>query len=74
MTARTLQRKLASDGNSYQSLLDQIRLERASDMLTNSALTIQDIAFNLGFSDGRSFHRSFKNWTGKTPGDFRNKH
>jgi AraC-like DNA-binding protein len=74
MTARTLQRKLATDGNSYQSLLDQIRLERASDMLRNSALTIQDIAFNLGFSDGRSFHRSFKNWTGKTPGDYRNKH
>jgi len=74
MTARTLQRKLALDGSSYQSLLDQIRLERASDMLRNTALTFQDIAFNLGFSDGRSFHRSFKNWTGKTPGDYRNKH
>jgi len=71
MTARTLQRKLANDESSYQTLLDQIRLERASDLLNNSALTIQDIAFNLGFSDGRSFHRSFKNWTGRTPGDYR---
>jgi AraC-like DNA-binding protein len=73
MTARTLQRKLVTEGSSYQTLLDQVRLERASDMLNNSPLTIQDIAFNLGFSDGRSFHRSFKNWTGKTPGDYRNK-
>ena len=71
MTARTLQRKLVSEGNSYQDLLNQIRLERATDMLNNTHLAIQDIAFNLGFSDGRSFHRSFKNWTGQTPGEFR---
>lgn len=71
MTTRTLQRKLVKEGSSYQSLLDKIRLDRASEMLCHSPLTIQDIAFNLGFSDGRSFHRSFKNWTGKTPGDYR---
>jgi AraC-like DNA-binding protein len=73
MTARTLQRKLANEDSSYQTLLDHIRLERASDMLNNTPLTIQDIAFNLGFSDGRSFHRSFKNWTGRTPGEYRDK-
>ena len=71
MTSRTLQRKLETEGNSYQALLKQIRLERASDLLKNSRLAIQDIAYNLGFSDGRSFHRSFKDWTGQTPGDFR---
>ena len=72
MTSRTLQRKLANDGHSYQTLLDQIRLERACEMLENTQLTTQDIAFNLGFSDGRSFHRSFKNWTNETPGNYRN--
>ena len=74
MTARTLQRKLTNEDTSYQSLLDQIRLERATDLLKNSPLTIQDIAFNLGFSDSRSFHRSFKSWTDKTPGEYRSKH
>jgi len=73
LTARTLQRKLVSEGTSYQELLNQIRLERATDMLNNTQLAIQDIAFNLGFTDGRSFHRSFKSWTGQTPGDFRGK-
>ena len=71
MTERTLQRKLASEDSSYQSLLNEIRLELASDLLKNSEIGIQDIAYNLGFSDGRSFHRSFKSWTGKTPGQFR---
>jgi len=71
MTTRTLQRKLAKEDSSYQALLDQIRLQMASDMLLNTQLGIQDIAYNLGFSDGRSFHRSFKSWTNITPGVFR---
>jgi len=71
MTTRTLQRKLVNEGSSYQELLNQIRLQMASDMLINTQLGIQDIAYNLGFSDGRSFHRSFKDWTGTTPGKFR---
>jgi AraC-like DNA-binding protein len=71
MTARTLQRKLLAEGSAYQQILNEIRLELASDLLNNSSLAIQDIAYNLGFSDGRSFHRSFKSWTGKTPGQFR---
>lgn len=71
MTERTLQRKLASEATSYQNLLNSVRLELASDLLKNSEIGIQDIAYNLGFSDGRSFHRSFKSWTGFTPGQFR---
>jgi len=71
MTARTLQRKLLTEENSYQQILNEIRQELASELLSNSELAIQDIAYNLGFSDGRSFHRSFKSWTGQTPGQFR---
>lgn len=71
MTARTLQRKLGEEGLSYQRLLDEIRQELARDMLTNSTLSIQDIALRLGFSEVRSFHRRFRDWTGSTPGDFR---
>lgn len=71
MTERTLQRKLVSEETSYQNLLNSVRLELATELLNNSEIGIQDIAYNLGFSDGRSFHRSFKNWTGMTPGQFR---
>lgn len=73
MTSRTMQRKLGEEGLSYQRLLDDIRHELARDYLTNTQLSIQDIALRLGFSEVRSFHRRFKDWTGSTPGDFRTK-
>jgi AraC-like DNA-binding protein len=71
LSPRTLQRKLVSEGTSYQHIVDEIRLDMAKEFLGNSKLAIQDIAYNLGFSDSGSFHRRFKQWTGQTPGDFR---
>ncbi|MCU1716563.1 AraC family transcriptional regulator [Pseudomonas sp. 5P_3.1_Bac2] len=72
MTVRTLQRHLQLAGTSYQQILDELRQELAEDYLLRSDLPIQAIASVLGFSETRSFHRSFKSWTGLTPGEFRN--
>ncbi len=71
MTARTLQRKLEKEGYRYQELLDQVRMQRAKELLEQTHWGIQDIAINLGFSDNSAFHRRFKTWTGMTPGQFR---
>jgi AraC-like DNA-binding protein len=71
MTLRTLQRHLQAAGTSYQAILDQLRRELAEHYLRHSELPIQDIACYLGFSEPRSFHRSFKQWTGQTPGEYR---
>lgn len=71
LSTRTLQRKLVAEGTSYQALADEIRLDMAKQFLNDSKLAIQDIAYNLGFSDSGSFHRRFKQWTGLTPGEFR---
>ena len=71
MTVRTLQRHLQQAGTSYQEILDQLRQELAEHYLLRSDLTIQDIASYLGFTESRSFHRSFKAWTGMTPGEYR---
>ncbi|WP_300650673.1 AraC family transcriptional regulator [Pseudomonas sp.] len=71
MTLRTLQRHLQQAGTSYQQILDQLRQELAAHYLLRSELAIQDIASYLGFTESRSFHRSFKGWTGQTPGQFR---
>ena len=73
MTVRTLQRHLQLAGSSYQEILDQLRQELAEHYLLRSDLPIQDIANYLGFTEARSFHRSFKGWTGMTPGEFREK-
>ncbi|MBF7731403.1 AraC family transcriptional regulator GliR [Pseudomonas sp. N040] len=74
MTERTLQRHLQQAGTSYQEILDELRQELAEHYLLRSDLPIQDIASYLGFSEARSFHRSFKGWTGMTPGEYRERH
>ncbi|HBO7193171.1 AraC family transcriptional regulator [Pseudomonas aeruginosa] len=71
MTVRTLQRHLQQAGSSYQQTLDELRRELAEHYLLHSELPIQDIAQYLGFTESRSFHRSFKGWTGQTPGEYR---
>lgn len=71
VSLRTLQRKLLAEGTHYQSLADEVRLDIARQLLGESKLALQDIAYNLGFADSRSFHRRFKQWTGQTPGEFR---
>tara|TARA_R110001592_G_scaffold346310_2_gene638822 strand:- start:1390 stop:2409 length:1020 start_codon:yes stop_codon:yes gene_type:complete len=71
LSPRTLQRKLVAEGTSYQHIVDEIRLDIAKQLLKDSKISILDIAYNLGFSDSGSFHRSFKRWTQQTPKEFR---
>jgi AraC-like DNA-binding protein len=71
LTERTLQRRLQQFDCSYQQILDEVRLDQAKNLLTQTELSIQDIASKLGFSEPRSFHRSFKSWLDMTPGEFR---
>lgn len=71
MSSRTLQRKLDQEGCNFQQLLKQVRLDLATHYLKNTGLSIDSIAAQLGFAEARSFHRSFKSWTGITAGAFR---
>ncbi|MFT5594982.1 MAG: AraC-like DNA-binding protein [Oceanicoccus sp.] len=71
MSERTMQRRLQQHDTSYQNILDDVRQEQAKHLLITTELSIQDIAARLGFSEPRSFHRSFKSWLGITPGEFR---
>jgi AraC-like DNA-binding protein len=67
----TFQRNLKSEGSSYQEILDKIRLDLSIRYLTKSRLPPSKIAFLVGFSDPKSFHRAFKSWLKKTPEEFR---
>ncbi len=71
LTPRTLDRRLREFGSSYQAVLDQLRLELSNFYLRESDLSLDEIGSRLGFSETRSFHRSFKRWCGMTPGAFR---
>ncbi|KAA3610450.1 MAG: AraC family transcriptional regulator [Calditrichaeota bacterium] len=68
---RTLQRQLKLEGNTFNEVLKKVRKEMAERQLQNSTIPISEISYLLGFSEPSIFHRSFKKWTGQTPGDFR---
>jgi AraC-like DNA-binding protein len=68
---RTLQRRLAEQGSSYQELLDLTRREAAIGYLVESTLSICEIAYLLGYSEPAAFHRAFKRWNAETPQAFR---
>lgn len=68
---RTLQLKLKQTHHSYQQLLDEVRLDLAQRHLREPHLSTTDIAFLLGFAEPSVFVRTFKKWTGQTPGAFR---
>uniref|UniRef100_Q0HWH0 Transcriptional regulator, AraC family n=1 Tax=Shewanella sp. (strain MR-7) TaxID=60481 RepID=Q0HWH0_SHESR len=70
MSDRSLRRKLAQLGSSYQRLVDQVRCQRAVELILASELDIEAIAETLGYSDVSHFRQSFKHWIGHPPGYF----
>ena len=70
-SARSLQRRLASAGISYQQLLDLTRRDAAGEYLNDPALSVGEVAYLLGYSEPAAFHRAFKRWKGMTPQAFR---
>ena len=71
MSARTLQRRLADQGHTFQSLVDEARWQLAEKFLTDTRYSIAQVAFLTGFSEQSAFTRAFKRWAGKTPGSYR---
>lgn len=71
VTPRTLQRKLAEAGVSFQQLLDRTRHQLAEDYLRQGKLSLTEIAFMLGYQEQSSFCHAFKEWTGMNPGAYR---
>ena len=69
MSPRTLRRRLAEADLSHRQLIDEVRCELASRALAN-AVPIHEVAFMVGFSDASAFHKAFRRWTGKSPGQF----
>ncbi|MCY1393633.1 putative HTH-type transcriptional regulator [compost metagenome] len=74
LSERTLQRRLADEGSSYQQLLNDTRRHLAERHLEEGRLPIAEIAVLLGYSEPSVFFRAFRQWTGLTPGEYRQKH
>ncbi|MER2603103.1 MAG: AraC family transcriptional regulator [Candidatus Competibacter phosphatis] len=73
VSPRTLHRQLQEEGTSLQALKNEIRRDRAVELLNRTSRPIKQIAPAVGFHNEKSFSRAFKQWTGVTPESVREK-
>lgn len=59
-------------GQSFSDILNNIRIEKAKELLKNPSLRIGDIADMVGFLDMAHFSRVFKKQTGISANEYRN--
>jgi AraC-like DNA-binding protein len=71
ISSRTLQRRLQDEGSGFQRVLDKARHQLARHYLNNSVLELSEAAYLLGYEDGNSFVRAFRNWEGVPPARWR---
>jgi len=70
VSERTLRRRLRAEGTSLRALLKDVR-RALSERHMRTGVTLTETAFLLGYSEVSAFYRSFKSWTGQTPGAYR---
>lgn len=71
MAPRTLNRRLKEEGTTFQDIKDGLRRDIAIRALQRSSDSIEQIAFDTGFTAPANFYRAFRIWTNRTPGSYR---
>ncbi len=55
----------------FFDILNQLRIQKARELLRNPALKVHEIAERVGFADVAHFSKNFKRLTGKSPVEYR---
>lgn len=71
---QALRRKLAVLDVPYRTLKSDVRRDIAINRVQEDSLSIEEMAFQLDFSDASAFIRAFRSWTGMTPLAYRKVH
>lgn len=71
ISGRTLARGLAAEGCEYRRFAASIRHERALELISQTRLSLTEIAYRLGYSDAANFSRAFRKTEGFNPGEHR---
>jgi AraC-like DNA-binding protein len=66
-----MRRYLAEHGTSFRKLLDEVRADLSKNYLMHSQMSIDQIAYVLGYTETTNFRRAFKGWLGVSPTEFR---
>jgi AraC-like DNA-binding protein len=67
MSNRTLARRLSEEGTSYAAILNELRRDLSARYLKDPALSLNQIAWLLGYSMVTSLNHAFRRWTGSNP-------
>lgn len=59
-------------GENYLSFLDQVRMEKASDILAHSNFMVYEVAEMVGYNNSDYFYKKFKQHFKVSPNEFRN--
>jgi AraC family transcriptional regulator len=68
------QRFKQSTGQSIHSYVEEVRLARAKAFLTDTEMSMKEIAYELGFTHQATFTTSFRRATGVPPSEYRQMH
>ncbi|MBR0939422.1 AraC family transcriptional regulator [Bradyrhizobium jicamae] len=71
VSTRTLTRRLAEEGVTFNEVLQQLKATLAARYLADHDMPISRIAWLLGFEEASSFSHACRRWTGKSPRAFR---
>ena len=69
---RTLRRRLASEEATYGGIVDDVRRKLAIEYLQTTRMSVDDVAWKVGFSDAANLRRAVRRWTDKTVNEIRN--
>ncbi len=71
LSTRTLSRRLASEGTTYEDVVDELRRTLALQYIKEQGISLSQIAWLLGYEGSASFSHAFRRWTGRAPSDMR---
>jgi len=68
---RTMHRRLKFHGTSFSHELEQIRYTISRQLLSETNESLLNIALSIGYSHTGAFSQAFKQWSGKSPTQWR---
>ena len=72
MSPRTLARRLASEGTTFEEVVDELRRSLALQYIKTPSVSLSQVAWLLGYEGSTSFSHAFARWTGRSPSVVRN--
>lgn len=67
VSSRTLQRRIAEAGSTFERVLDDVRKAQANELIMEGGRALSEIAYMLGYSEQAAFSRASQRWFAAAP-------